>query len=202
MYSFDGSEAIAPTTAPAITQPIWKTSLSFANAGLHLGVSPGLSNQLATHLILISGNLIYSIVMPKDEEEPHLVKMMELDEPITSSHVVGFEKAFVLWDGVASHLSFSWGDREIGSVDPWLPDSCVEAISNGYPVVRNLSLRPQFDEETGRIVQASDVIDTALIYTPCGDVTHCPKNRRFPRRPFTAIPSPYWVLPLPPLLMA
>lgn len=187
MYSFKGSMAIAPTTAPAITQPIWQTSLPHAKLDLRLGVSPGLSNQLATHFILISGNLVYSLVIPKDEEEPHLVKMMELKESITSSHVVGFEKAFIQWDGIASHLSFTWGDREIGSVDPWLPDSCVESISDGYPVTRNSSLRPRFDEETGRIVQVSEsrqtiqVIDTALIYMSRSDATHRPKNRRAPR---------------------
>lgn len=206
IYSFDRSEAIAPTTAPAITQPIWKTSLPSPNARLHRGVSPGLSNHLATHFLLISGTLIYSLVVPKNDEEPHFVKMTELDEPITTSHVIGFEKAFVHWDGVASHLSFSWGDREIGSINPWLPDSCVEAISDGYPVARNPSLRPQFDEETGRIVHASrdtvHVVDTALIYMPCADATHHPKQRRFPRRPFTTKPSPYLVLPPPPLLMA
>lgn len=102
--------------------------------------------------------------------QPHFVKMMDLDEPITTSHGIGFERTFVHWDGVASHLSFSWGNREIGNVDSWLPDSCVEAVSDGHPVMRNPSLRPQFDEETGRIVHASrdtvQVVDAALIYMP------------------------------------
>jgi hypothetical protein len=172
IYSFviiEGVEATAPAIHPAPTQPLWSIPL----AGTHTesgSLSQGLSNGRGTHFILTTMDRILNVIVPNSEvQPPRLIEMMEYHRQERSTSVVGFEKAFIQHrDDSISRLSFSWDDREDGSVNPWLGGSCAHVMSKDYPTTHHGAYPPRFDEGTGRIVQNLNdglwVIDTALLY--------------------------------------
>jgi hypothetical protein len=161
------------TTAPdlntlEITLPLWSSPLAGVRTDRG-ALSVGLTNEHVTHFTLTAMDQILHIIVPNSDDQPRLIKMMDFDRQAIPTYVVGFGKAFFQHrDRSVSRLSFAWDEREIGSIDPWLPSSCVCVVSKDYPTTCNGARLPKFDEESGRIVQDSmegiQIFDTALLY--------------------------------------
>jgi hypothetical protein len=170
VYSFaivQRMDSAPPTYTSEITQPLW--SLPLIDTRTNRGnLSQGLSNALTTHFFLATKDAILSLVVPiSNNQPPRLIKMTELDRPRGATSVIGFGKAFLQYpDKTVSRMSFAWGTREVGSIEPWPPGSSIRAISYDYPTTCDGARLPKFDEETGRIVQDSWdgvwVIDSTL----------------------------------------
>jgi len=164
-------EVHPPAGAPNITEPLWK--LPFAAGPRFCGdLSQGFSNETATYFV-VKAKHFYRLVIPHNEHQtPHLSPLMdgEVDSERDLAHAIGFQKAFgTKMDQSAIRLSFPW---ELGAAEegmgPSLAKNWGRAVAWDHPTECVGALRPQLDEETGRIVQDLNhgflVVDTALVY--------------------------------------
>jgi len=160
------TETTAPTGTPDITEPLWKLPFP-GQQEYRCKISQGFSNETATYFV-VEAKQFHGFIVPHNEHQtPHFHLLM--DPEINSSrgpvYALGFQKAFIQDMGrSATRFSFSWA----GDTGSSPANTCGRAILENYPSTDDQTCPPQFDEETGRIVQklrdGFRVIDIALVY--------------------------------------